>query len=331
MGASTMNRDLVPLLADPKTGAPLTLETDEKGSQVTEGLLRSATGATYPVRGGIPRFVDPGSYTDNFGMQWNKFRREQLDTQQGSQLSRERFERETSWSEAELKGKWVLDAGCGAGRFAEIAAQKGARVVAMDISSAVEATAETVSKYPNVDIVQGSLLEMPFREGAFDYAYCLGVIQHTPAPSTAVSTVVKCVKPSGHFAFTIYERKPWTKLHGKYLARRLTKRVAPEPLLKALEVTMPALFELGERVFPIPLAGKVFRFASPFCVYLDQERPGWTRAQRYRESLLDTFDMLAPRYDSPMTQQEVLDVLKNMSVHSWHFPGGGGLNVVGER
>ena len=37
------------------------------------------------------------------------------------------------------EGKWVLDAGCGMGRFAEIALKIGAQVVALDYSNAVDA------------------------------------------------------------------------------------------------------------------------------------------------------------------------------------------------
>ena len=38
-----------------------------------------ANGHSYPVVGGIPRFVPEGSYADNFGFQWTTFRTTQLD------------------------------------------------------------------------------------------------------------------------------------------------------------------------------------------------------------------------------------------------------------
>ena len=39
-----------------------------------------------------------------------------------SSSSRRRYDAEAGWTEDALRGKWLLDAGCGAGRFAEIAA-----------------------------------------------------------------------------------------------------------------------------------------------------------------------------------------------------------------
>lgn len=328
-----MNRDLLGVLAAPDSGEPLRLGAVrvERDGRIIEGDLVSASGRVFPVVRGIPRFVPPESYAANFGLQWNAFRKEQLDAEQGSSLSRQRYETETGWTDAEVKGKWMLDAGCGAGRFAQVAAEKGARLVAVDLSSAVDATAETLRDFPNVDVVQGDIAKLPLRPGAFDYAYCIGVIQHTPDREASLRSVVRAVKPGGRFAFTIYPRKPWTKLHGKYWARHVTKRLPNQVLLKGLEAVMPALFAVGDRIFPLPAAGKLARFASPFAVYLESERPGWTRDQRYRESLLDTFDMLSPRYDEPMTEREVRDALASLSVRQLDFPPAVGLNAIGTR
>jgi SAM-dependent methyltransferase len=328
-----MNRDLLDVLADPDTKEPLRLGAvrDERNGQIIEGDLLSASGRVFPVVRGIPRFVSAESYAANFGIQWNAFRQEQLDAEQGSSFSRQRFETETGWTDDELKEKWVLDAGCGAGRFAHAAAKKGARLVAVDLSSAVEATAETLRDFPNVDVVQADIARLPLREGSFDYAYCIGVIQHTPDRAASLRSVVRAVKPGGKFAFTIYQRKPWTKVHGKYWARHLTKRLPNQVLLKGLERVMPALFALGERIFPLPAVGRLTRFVFPFAVYLESERPGWTREQRYRESLLDTFDMLSPRYDEPMTASEVREALAALSMRRLEFPPAAGLNVVGTR
>lgn len=328
-----MKRDLIAVLADPDTGEPVELSEvrEERDGQVIEGTLRTASGRTFPVVRGIPRFVPTSSYAANFGLQWNRFRREQLDADQGTSLSRERYETETGWSKAEVKGKWMLDAGCGAGRFAQVAARTGTRLVALDISSAVDACGETLAAYPEADVVQGDLARPPLKKGVFDFAYCLGVIQHTPDRAASLRAVVSAVKPGGKYAFTIYPRKPWTKLHGKYLARHVTKRLPNNLLLATLEKVMPALFAFGERVFPLPGAGPLARFASPFAVYLDSERPGWGRDQRYQESLLDTFDMLAPTYDEPMTEAEVRDALASLAVQEMAFPRAEGLNVVGRR
>jgi SAM-dependent methyltransferase len=92
--------------------------------------------------------ADSGDYCENFGKQWNRFREIQIDSLQGSRESHNRFYSETQWKPEELTGKLLLDAGCGAGRFAEVALEAGARVVAVDLSSAIYACQKTLSRFP---------------------------------------------------------------------------------------------------------------------------------------------------------------------------------------
>ena len=328
-----MREELLEVLAEPGTGATLELRGASGGKGVIERgeLVSTTTGRVYPILRGIPRFVDPSNYTASFGMQWNRFRATQVDSAAGGDHSRKRFDAETGWTEDVLRGKWTLDGGCGAGRFAEIAAARGPRLVALDMSSAVEAAKETLARFPNAEVVQGSLLEPPFRTGAFDFAYCIGVVQHTHSPETAVRRVVESVRRSGGFALTIYARRPWTKLNAKYLVRPVTKRLPKETLLRAIESTMPVAFPVAERVFGMPGIGRAIRFMTPIAVYLEDERPGWSREHRYHESVLDTLDMLSPAYDSPMTWQEVERILRDVGADRWEFRTRVPINVVGRR
>ena len=325
-----MREDLLQVLAEPTTGASLSLAvTQGKGDSIETGTLTSTqTGKVFPIVGGIPRFVDSENYASSFGRQWNAFRAVQIDSQNGYAQSQYRFETETGWSDDEIKGKWMLDGGCGAGRFAEIAAKKGARIVGLDISSAVDACKKTVADYPLADVVQGSLLDPPFKKASFDFAYSIGVMQHTPDPKTAVRRFLECVKPLGRFTLTIYRRGPFTKLHSKYLVRPLTKRLPQEALLKGIEMAMPVVFPVTEKLFSIPVASKLFRFMIPVANYV--ERTDMTREDRYQEAVLDTFDMLSPAYDLPMTAQEVESVLRDLKAHSWSIPKDSALLVRGE-
>lgn len=331
-----MREQLLEVLAEPGTGAPLELRnarrTGGPGSAIEEGALVSTrTGREYPIVRGIPRFVDASNYTASFGMQWNAFREVQVDSEAGSGHSRARFDTETRWTGERLQGKWVLDGGCGAGRFAEISAARGANLVALDMSSAVEAARETLSAFPNADVVQGSLLAPPLRRGSMDFAYCIGVAQHTPAPQEAVRQVVESVKPGGEFAFSIYARRPWTKLNAKYLIRPLTKRLPKKVLLGAIERMMPVAFPVADRLFAVPKLGYVARFMLPVAVYPREDRPSWSHEQRYQEAVLDTLDMLSPAFDSPMTWREVECVMKKANAKSWEFQTRVPVNVIGTR
>jgi SAM-dependent methyltransferase len=321
---------LLDRLVDPTTGATLTLKDAKgRGGNIEEGRLVSDSGGEFPIVRGIPRFVSADNYTASFGMQWNVFRDSQVDSQTGARRSEERFDAELGWSSETLAGRSVLDAGCGAGRFAEIVASRGAEVVALDYSSAIDAAAETLRRFPNVDLVQGNMLEPPFRDGSFDFGYSIGVIQHTPDTARAIERVVRCVAPGGPFGLVIYGRRPWTKLCGKYLLRPITRRLPGPTLLSLIEKAMPVLFPVTDRLFRVPVLGRVASFAIPVANYVDNAQ--FSREQRYREAVLDTFDSLSPRYDSPMTWQEVERVLVKVRAARWTFRQRVPVVVVGER
>lgn len=83
---------------------------------------------TYPVTDGVPPFVERESYA-SFGIQGTRFRREQLDSINSQRFSRNRLFSETEWPEEWLRGSWILDAGCGAGRFLDVLANHDCNVV----------------------------------------------------------------------------------------------------------------------------------------------------------------------------------------------------------
>lgn len=326
-----MNRSLLDILACPRCQGQLELrEGQGDDARVVTGLLACADcPVTYPIREGVPRFVGDGDYAASFGLQWNRFRTTQLDSVSGVALSAERLYSETGWTKDWLRGKLVLDAGCGAGRFVEIAAEAGAHAVGVDLSSAVDAAAANVARFPNADIVQASLYDLPFRRGAFDACYCIGVLQHTPDPPRTLASLAPMLKEGGRLAIVAYERRPWTLLQTKYLVRPLTSRLPKPWLLRAIEWSMPALFAVTEILFRLPAVGGLFRFLIPVSNYTDERR--LSVGQRYRWALLDTFDVLSPEYDYPQTATDVVEQLTAAGVEGLHRRPIPGLVIVGAK
>src|SRR5438067_1642495 len=165
-----MTSGLLDVLCCPRCGGTMARAEDGDGT-----VLRCAMRHDVPVVGGVPRFVSSANYATSFGLQWNRFRRTQLDSWTGLPIARERFFRESAWTPSELAGKRVLDAGCGAGRFTEVALSTGADVVAVDYSSAVDACFANLGSHPRLLVVQGDLYRLPVKPAAFDYVYCFGV------------------------------------------------------------------------------------------------------------------------------------------------------------
>src|SRR5436190_16286116 len=128
-----MKPALLELLRCPAAGGRLSLASGVTSSpEIEEGTLTcDCCGIAYPIVRGIPRFVEADNYANNFGFQWNRFRETQLDSHTGVPISRRRFLRQTGWNQQTLEGRLVLDAGCGAGRFAEVALSLGANLIAI--------------------------------------------------------------------------------------------------------------------------------------------------------------------------------------------------------
>jgi SAM-dependent methyltransferase/uncharacterized protein YbaR (Trm112 family) len=328
-----MKTNLLEVLGCPKCKNSLTLESSktENSGNILEGNLQCADcQKTYPITGGIPRFVELDNYGSSFGYQWNLFRKEQIDSFNSTGLSAERFWAETSWAKESLKGKWILDAGCGAGRFLDVASTSEAEVVGIDISNAIDAAKENLQGRENVHFVQASIYELPFKEGIFDACYCIGVIQHTPDPAKTMACLPKILKEKGQLAVTIYEKRKWfTRLHSKYLLRPITQRLPQPFLLKLIKGGMPIFFPLTNVLFRLPVLGKFFMFAIPIANYVNE--PRLSSEQRKAWAILDTFDMLAPAYDQPQTESEARTALLETGLSDIRRLPNPGLNLIGEK
>jgi SAM-dependent methyltransferase len=304
---------LLDVLADPCNHEPLLLsriDLAEPDGEVIEGELRSSTGVCYPIIRGIPRFVASEQYSHSFGIQWKRFSRVQLDSFTGKEWSEERFDKEVPWGRS-IGGKWVVDAGCGAGRFAEVAARRGANVVAVDLSESVDAVREVLGHMPNVHPVQADLSALPLRRDVVSGAYSLGVLQHTPDPLGSCRSLLAALPVDAPLSVTIYGRQPWTKLYAKYVLRPVTFRLRPDRLMARVEWVMPILFPLTSYLFALPVVGRVFRFVIPVANYIERDYP--SAGLRYEEAVLDTFDMLSPRHDHPVTVREVLGNIRGLA------------------
>jgi SAM-dependent methyltransferase len=276
---------------------------------------------------GVPRFVPESNYADNFGMQWNRFAQTQLDSVSGHPITAKRFWAATGWDPAKLRGKWILDVGCGSGRFAEVASETGAQVVALDYSSAVDACAANLKARPNVHVVQGDIYSLPLAPQSFDYVYSLGVLQHTPDPAMAFSALPPMLTPGARLCVDVYERNLTGLLHPKYFFRPVTRRVSAAKLLNALQASVPPLLALSRSLSAIPFVGRLLARAIPVANY-EGVLP-LSAAQLREWALLDTFDWFAPRFDSPQTATtlrrwfEVAGLLQIEILKAGHLVGRG--------
>jgi SAM-dependent methyltransferase len=259
-----------------------------------------------PITGGVPRFVDNQEYASNFGRQWTEFRLTQLDSHTRIPLSFNRLWNNTRWNPADLRGKLVLEAGSGAGRFTEILVQSGARVVSFDLSRAVDANYRANAGKGDLLLCQASIYEMPFNPGIFDYVFCHGVLQHTPDPDRSYRELFRMVKPGGLISIDYYLKldhiSEWTT--PKYLWRPLTATMDPDRLLGIIKTYMPLWLPVDTFIRRLPLIGSWLRAVCGVPCYSYPDLP-ISREEKLRWAVMDTFDALGARYDLPKTKEEV--------------------------
>ncbi|MFZ1129445.1 MAG: methyltransferase domain-containing protein, partial [Terriglobales bacterium] len=173
------------------------LESDQ-----AEGFVCPACKRAYPKVQGIARFVDAQHYAASFGYQWHRYQKTQLDHDELRESERH-FLAKTALRPEDLKGKLVLDVGCGMGRFAEVATRWGARVVGVDLSAAAEVAAKNLAERDFVAF-QADVFALPFAPESFDVIYSIGVLHHTPDCEAAVKTLDKYLKPGGLLVVWLY-------------------------------------------------------------------------------------------------------------------------------
>lgn len=207
MHTSTLSLFICP---DCRTEVALSPGASYDGAHVATGELRCASGHTFPIVNRVPRFVqhqlnaDQARTRDSFGYEWTKLYPEHGHSTPEWQEERDIFLEYTRTLPSEFKGKLVLDGGCGNGRYAKMANDWGARVIAVDISSAVEIASGNLADRSDVDVVQADLFKLPFRPDTFDIVYSVGVLHHTPDARGAFKAIQPLVKPGGFFSIFMH-------------------------------------------------------------------------------------------------------------------------------
>jgi SAM-dependent methyltransferase len=263
---------LLDWLQCPWCGGTFTLEPfGDASGDVEEGLLRCGCGRLFPIIRGIPRIladafaVHPDfvvrhrsrlpselptppadephadairNTRDSFGYQWTVFSEMVVDFRQNF------LQYISPVDESFFPGKRGLDLGCGFGRHIYNAAKFGAEMVGVDISEAIESTRINTQGMPNVHLVQADVYHLPFRPGAFDFAYSIGVLHHLPEPETAFQRVVALVRPGGSVFIWVYSNSRRFVNFVLETARAVTTR-SPKPVQQAISFVAAAIDWVG--------------------------------------------------------------------------------------
>ena len=273
-----INRLVLPSLRDPIDGTSVQLDGD---------CFRSAS-HRFPIVNSIPRFVPSDQYVGSFSFEWTVHDQTQLDFVRGDRSSEEQFIKKTGFGPDELRGKLILDAGVGAGRYADIASRWGANVVGVDLSYAVETSNRNFADRPNVFIAQADIGRLPFAPASFDFIFSIGVLHHTPHTMRYFKSLVPLLKPGGSIAIWVYPNE------GDYVIRK---------------EWVPFVNKIPPKMFHHGVHGSFRGFRSRedawYAGVIRRVFPNSAQGLGLENDILDTFDGYSPKYHGVHSPEEV--------------------------
>jgi SAM-dependent methyltransferase len=177
-----------------------------------------------------------------------------------------------------IKGKRILDAGCGSGRLVHSLSQYGCEVIGIDLTHLDWAYALNRDKC-NVHIIRTDIFHLPFLKETFDLIWTEGVLHHTPDPCGAFRCLHEALKPGGSIYVWVYRHSPQERIR-----RLFHTTILPRPILFIL------------------------------CYFLVIPYATWQGLRilfRFRSTAFAFFDALSPKYQSGHSRDEVKGWLKS--------------------
>jgi len=305
-----MKKQIISILICPECKSGLSIAGSDIviNDDIVQGNLKcSNCNKIYKIMDSVPRFVvdlkEQKKTKESFSFEWLHYTDKLGD-------EKKVFLEETQIQESDWKGKFVLDAGCGMGRFTRVALELGAEVVAVDLSDAVERTKELLKRYPKLHLIQCDLLKLPLKKEIFDIVYSQGVVHHTANTKKAFENISELVKPRGMLTVWVYGkagRYRDFKTNPLRQDRQYFKKIMPVVWLVVLfrGIISDSLRTVTTKM-PIPLLYSLCYIIAwigilPLIKYLT-----FSVHSNWRVRLQENFDWLSPEYQTHHTKEEVI-------------------------
>jgi ubiquinone/menaquinone biosynthesis C-methylase UbiE len=169
------------------------------------------------------------------------------------------------------KGK-VIECGCGTGRILLHLAKKGLDCTGVDVAKGMLNILKNNAKSNNlnVELKEGAIENVPFKDDSFDGVFSIHVLMHLPdSINSAVKEMYRLAKPGSKIIFDLPNAdSPWTKLAVRLKPRMkrtqlfTLKRIRKE--FQGYDYQVNGLFSYARTLFKIPLIKYFFAFLNSY-------------------------------------------------------------------
>src|SRR6185437_3405564 len=243
---------------------------------------------------------------DEFGNEWLKFFEQDDDTvKKGGE---EYFD---ILNDATINSKtYVLDIGCGTGRWTKYISPKVGFIEAVDPSNAIFAADKLLRKTKNVRLSKASIETLPFADETFDFVMSIGVLHHTPNTRQALIDCVKKVKKGGFFYVYLYYNlenrgffyQSLFKLSD--LVRRLVSRL-PGKMKHLVCDVLAIIFYM-----PFILTGRFFKFLGFTNLAKKMPLHGYQNRSFFMIRN-DTLDRFGTRLEQRFSSKQIIEMMES--------------------
>ena len=215
----------------------------------------------------------------------------------------------------QLKGKVILDAGCGMGRNSYWCLKYGAKkLVAFDFDiRTVNSAKRTLKGFLNARVEYRSIYDIDYKD-KFDIVICIGVLHHLDRPKDAIKKLKSVLKQDGTLLVWVY---------GYENNERLILLLS---LVKSLTSRLPIFFTHMIGFYASMPLFVYLRLASPRGEYLRLMK----KFSFYHVHSI-VFDQLLPRIARYYKKGQALDLLRDMQNVRISHTNNNSWTVVGQK
>ena len=226
-----------------------------------------------------------------------------------------------------LKGKIIIDAGCGLGYksswFASLAPDS--LVIGIDFSNSAILASQKYKNIENLYFVQGDIAETKIKLNSINLVICDQVIMHTENPDLTFNHLSNLLTPDGQFCCYVYSKKALPRELLDDYFRNETHKLTNDQIWELSE----QLTELGKRLQElnvkinspeIPLLGiKAGEYDIQRFIYWNFIKCFFNEELGKETSIATNFDWYSPSNAKRFSESEFIEMINNNHLEIEYF------------